>query len=63
MTREQLLQLANTLPKGADVQFSVNVSCIDSDSEDRVFISEFDEVKHIRDNSYVICGVADSYNF
>lgn len=63
MTREQLIQLANTLPKGAEVTFSVDVSCTNNDSEDRVFINEFDEVKHIRNNEFVICGSASSYNF
>lgn len=63
MTKEQLIRLANTLPAGAEVQFSIDVSCADSDSEDRVFIKEFDDIKHIRANNFVICGIAESKNF
>lgn len=63
MTKEQLIQLANMLPSGAEVQLSINISDPNDDSEDRVFVDEFDEIKRISGNKFVICAKASGYNF
>lgn len=63
MTKEQLIQLANMLPSGAEVHFSIDVGDPNDDSEDRVFVDEFDEIKRICGNKYVFCGRASGYNF
>lgn len=63
MTKEQLIQLADMLPSGAEVQFSIDVGDPNDDSQDRVFVDEFDEIKRISGNKYVFCGQASGYNF
>lgn len=63
MTREQLLRLAYSVPEGAEITFSIDVSEYDSDSQDRVYLESLDEIKQVRDNKFVLCGEATSCNF
>lgn len=63
MTKEQLARLVSFLPDGAEVSFSVDISDANSDSQDRVYVDCFDEIKRINKNKFVVCGISNDKNF